>query len=226
MRLLLVEDESRLADATARGLRAHAHAVDVAPTLAEARRKLAIEDPDVVLLDVGMPDGSGLDLLRDLRAAGRAVAVIVLTARDGVEDRVTGLDEGADDYLVKPFALEELEARLRALARRAPAWQHHDLVVDTLEVDPVARRARRGGRDVELTATEFALLEYLALHPGVVLTRARISAKVWDENYDPASNLIDVYVARLRRKIDGPGDRPLIHTVRRTGYVLDPDRAS
>lgn len=222
MRLLLVEDAAHLADATARGLRAHGHAVDVARTLAEGRAKVALESYDAVLLDLGLPDGDGTELLRAIRARTDAVAVILLTARDAVSDRVQGLDLGADDYLVKPFALEELLARLRAVQRRAAEWRPDTIVVDTLQLDPARRLAWRDGVALELTTTEFALLEFLARAAGDVCSRARISAKVWDEHYDPASNVIDVYIARLRRKVDRPGAVPLLHTVRGAGYVLDP----
>lgn len=224
MRLLLVEDAERLADATARGLRSHGHAVDIAPTLVAARRQVRLESYDAVLLDLGLPDGDGTTLLAELRDKGSAMPVIVLTARDGVKDRVTGLDLGADDYLVKPFALEELEARLRAIARRTPEWRPDTIEVDTLRVDPATRRAWRDGHELSLTTTEFALLEFLARHAGEVLGRQRISEKVWDAHYDPASNIIDVYIARLRRKLDADGARPLLHTIRGAGYSLDPGR--
>ncbi len=220
MRILLVEDEAHLAGATARGLRAHGHAVDVAGTLSAARGKLALEPYDAVLLDLGLPDGEGTTLLDELRSSSDATAVLVLTARDAVSDRVHGLDHGADDYLVKPFALEELLARLRALHRRAIEWHPDLLQVDTLVLDPARLEARRDARLLELTTTEFALLEFLMRHAGEVCGRARISAKVWDEHYDPASNVIDVYIARLRRKVDGPADRPLLQTVRGAGYRL------
>ena len=221
MRLLLVEDAPQLADATARGLKSHGHAVDTAATLTDARRLVRLEPYDAILLDLGLPDGNGLLLLDELRQGEQAIPVIVLTARDTITDRVAGLDHGADDYLVKPFALAELEARLRAIARRTPSWRPDEIRVDSLRLDPAARRVWRGEREVPLTTTEFALLAFLAQHAGDVLGRQRISEKVWDANYDPASNIIDVYVARLRRKIDGPGDLPLLHTVRGAGYVLD-----
>lgn len=224
MRILLVEDESRLADTIAKGLRQAAHAVDIAPRLAIAREKVAIETYDAIVLDITLPDGSGFDFARALRAEGRAVPILMLTARDGVDDRVTGLDAGADDYLVKPFAQQELLARLRALQRRAPDVRPSAIQVADLVVDPASRSATRAGEPIELTTTEYALLEYLARHAGDVLNRARISAHVWDENYDPLSNIIDVYIARLRRKVDRPGLVPLIHTVRGAGYTLDPNR--
>ncbi len=224
MRLLLVEDEARLADSIARGLRLAAHAVDQADRLSVAREKLALDDYDAVILDVNLPDGSGFTLADELRRRRIPTPILMLTARDSVEDRVKGLDSGADDYLVKPFAFDELLARLRALQRRQPGAQPVVLTAEDLVVDPASRSATRAGRPIELTTTEYALLEYLIRHPGRVCGRATISAAVWDENYDPFSNIIDVYVSRLRRKIDRPGLVPLIHTVRGAGYTLDPAR--
>jgi DNA-binding response OmpR family regulator len=226
MRLLVVEDESALAASLAKGLRQAAHAVDLAPTLAEARSRMAREHYDGVVLDLGLPDGSGLALAREIRGGGNRVPILVLTARDSVHDRVAGLDAGADDYVVKPFALEEVLARLRALERRAPELRPAVMTVADLQVDPSARSATRAGEPIPLTTTEFALLEFLARHAGSVLGRAAISAHVWDENYDPLSNVIDVYVARLRRKVDRPGLVPLLHTVRGAGYTLDPGRGA
>jgi len=226
MRILVVEDESLLAQSLAKGLRQAAHAVDVASTLADARTKLALETYDAVVLDLGLPDGSGLTLAREIRSRGDRVPILVLTARDGVSDRVAGLDAGADDYVVKPFALEEVLARLRALERRAPELRPTVITVADLRVDPAARSAERAGTPIPLTTTEYALLEYLARHAGSVLGRAEISAHVWDENYDPFSNVIDVYMARLRRKVDAPGLVPLLHTVRGAGYTLDPVRGA
>lgn len=225
VRVLLVEDEARLADSIARGLRQAAHAVDVADRLSAARQKLEVERYDAVILDVNMPDGSGFGLAAELRKRAVPVPILMLTARDGVEDRVTGLDSGADDYLVKPFAFDELLARLRALQRRAPESRPIAFSVSDLTLDPATRSVSRAGRAVELTTTEYALLDYLARHAGVVCGRAAISGAVWDENYDPFSNIIDVYVSRLRRKIDQPGLVPLIHTVRGAGYTLDPARS-
>ena len=224
LRVLLVEDEHRLAESLARGLREAAHAVDVADTLASARQKLELERYDAVILDVNLPDGSGFGLAAELRKRAIPVPILMLTARDTVEDRVAGLDRGADDYLVKPFAFEELVARLRALQRRAPESRPTRITVADLVVDPAARTVTRAGRPVEMTTTEYALLEYLARQAGQVCGRAAISGAVWDENYDPFSNIIDVYVSRIRRKIDQPGLTPLIHTVRGAGYSLDPTR--
>ncbi|MFL5505537.1 MAG: response regulator transcription factor [Gemmatimonadales bacterium] len=226
MRILVVEDESALAASLAKGLRQAAHAVDLAPTLAEARVRMAMERYDGVLLDLGLPDGSGLALAREIRSRGDRVPILVLTARDSVRDRVAGLDAGADDYVVKPFALEEVLARLRALERRAPDFRATVITVADLQVDPSTRSAIRAGTPIPLTTTEYALLEFLARHAGSVLGRAEISAHVWDENYDPLSNVIDVYVARLRKKVDLPGLVPLLHTVRGAGYALDPARGT
>lgn len=225
MRLLLVEDETRLAESIARGLRQAAHAVDLADRLATARQKLEVEHYDALILDVNLPDGSGFGLAADLRKRSVQLPILMLTARDSVEDRVTGLDSGADDYLVKPFAFEELLARLRALQRREPESRPTRLSVSDLELDPATRSATRGGRPIELSTTEYALLEYLVRRAGVVCGRADISSAVWDENYDPFSNIIDVYVSRLRRKVDQPGSEPLIHTIRGAGYTLDPARS-
>ena len=226
MRILVVEDESALAASLAKGLRQAAHAVDLAATLAEARVRMAMERYDGVLLDLGLPDGSGLALAREIRSRGDRVPILVLTARDSVSDRVAGLDAGADDYVVKPFALEEVLARLRALERRAPDFRATVITVADLQVDPSTRSAIRAGTPIQLTTTEYALLEFLARHAGSVLGRAEISAHVWDENYDPFSNVIDVYVARLRKKVDLPGLVPLLHTVRGAGYALDPARGT
>lgn len=222
MRILLVEDEPALAASLRRGLRQAAHAADVAGNLAEARQRLALEPYDAIVLDVGLPDGSGFDLARELRERGTQTPILMLTARDAVHDRVRGLDHGADDYLVKPFALEELLARLRALQRRAPMTRVPAVTVGDLALDPATRSAARAGEPISLTTTEYALLEFLALHAGQVVSRADISAHVWDENYDPFSNVIDVYVARLRRKVDAAGRRPMVRTVRGRGYALDP----
>ena len=224
--MLLVEDETRLADSIARGLRQASHAVDQADRLAVARQKLELERYDAVILDVNLPDGSGFGLAAELRKRSVPVPILMLTARDSIEDRVAGLDSGADDYLVKPFAFEELLARLRALQRRQPETRPTRLVAADLELDPASRTASRGGHPIELTTTEYALLEHLVRHQGTVCGRADISAAVWDENYDPFSNIIDVYVSRLRRKVDSPDLEPLIHTIRGAGYTLDPARGT
>ncbi len=219
MRLLVVEDEPQLLDSLLRGLRSAGHAVDGASTIGLAIDKLGRDPYDGVVLDLNLPDGSGLDLARRLRDDGAQLIILALTAYDSIADRVAGLDAGADDYLVKPFALDELLARLRALERRQASIRPNAITVDDLIIDPAARTASRGGQPLELTTTEFSLLEFLAKHAGQVVGRATISAHVWDENYDPLSNIIDVYIARLRRKLD-TGGAPLLHTIRGAGYVL------
>ena len=226
LRVLLIEDEARLAETIARGLRQSAHAVDVTDRLATAREKLELERYDAIILDVNLPDGCGFGLASELRKRAVRVPILMLTARDSVEDRVAGLDSGADDYLVKPFAFDELLARLRALQRRFPDARPSPLHIHDLTLDPATRSATRAGQSIELTTTEYALLDYLARHAGEVCGRAAISGSVWDENYDPFSNIIDVYVSRLRRKIDQPGRVALIHTVRGAGYTLDPARGA
>lgn len=219
MRILVVEDEARLASAVERFLRERAYAVDVAGTGRDALFLAGVNDYDAIVLDVGIPPPDGFEVLGRLRERGSAARVLVLTARDAVEDRVHGLELGADDYLVKPFALEELHARLRALLRRGDALAPSTLRVADLELDTRARTARRGGRALALTAKEYALLEHLARNAGRVVGRVELGEKVWDERYDPVSNLIEVYVNRLRRKVDHDAS-PLIHTRRGAGYVL------
>jgi two-component system copper resistance phosphate regulon response regulator CusR len=177
---------------------------------------------DVIVLDVMLPGGDGFELCRTLRERGVATPVLMLTARDAVEDRVRGLDSGADDYLPKPFAFRELVARLRALARRPPSAVPDVIRVADLEVDIRSHRVRRHGQSIELTAKEFALLEFFARHAGQVVDRAAITAHVWDENHDPFTNVLEVLVRRLRRKIDDGFDVKLIHTLRGAGYRLGP----
>ncbi|MCU0248327.1 MAG: response regulator transcription factor [Bryobacter sp.] len=220
MRLLLVEDEPEAAQVLAKGLREHTYAVDIASTGPEALEKCWSTPYDLVLLDVMLPGLSGLEVCRRLRAAAFTAPVLMLTALDQVENRIAGLDCGADDYLPKPFDFGELLARVRALLRRGPALRAHVLRIDDLEIDTRARRVSRAGRPVELTAKEYALLEFLAHRQGEVVGRAEISEHVWDESYDPFSNLIEVYVQRLRRKLEPPGARRLLHTRRGEGYQL------
>jgi len=222
MRLLLVEDERRLAERLARGLREEGFAVDCVTTAAEARERIEDTGYDLVLLDLGLPDGSGLDLLRGWRREGLDVPVLVLTARDLVDEKVAGLNAGADDYLTKPFAFEEVLARVRALLRRRPAPPRSVLTLDDLRLDRDGRRAEKAGEPLELTPREFALLEYFMLHPGIVLSRDRIAEHVWDQAYEARSNTIDVIVARLRRKIERR-DQRLLRTVPGVGYVLRED---
>jgi two-component system copper resistance phosphate regulon response regulator CusR len=222
MHVLLVEDDTELAREVAAGLGEVDARVVVARDLAEGLRAAHREELDVIILDVMLPGGSGFELCRVLRADGLQTPILMLTARDTVDDRVTGLDAGADDYLIKPFALQELLARVRALARRRPALAPRVVRVADLEVDLAGKRARRGGRVIELTAKEFALLECFALHPDEVLDRAAITAHVWDDNHDPFTNVLEVLVRRLRRKLDEGFEPKLIHTMRGAGYRLGP----
>ena len=222
MRVLVVEDDAELARAIAAGMRELDARVTIAATFAEGERVAREAELDVVILDVMLPGGSGFDLCRSLRASGLQTPILMLTARDTIDDRVTGLDAGADDYLTKPFAFQELVARVRALARRRPALAPRIVQVADLEIDLAGRRARRGGRTIELTAKEFALLECFALHPDEVIDRAMITAHVWDDNHDPFTNVLEVLVRRLRRKLDDDFEPKLIHTMRGAGYRLGP----
>jgi DNA-binding response OmpR family regulator len=220
VRLLLVEDEHRLAVRLARGLREEGFAVDTAPTTALARDRVIETDYDLVLLDLKLPDGSGLDLLAEWRDEGFTAPILVLTAKDLLVDKVKGLDAGADDYLTKPFSFEELLARTRALLRRRTAPLQDLIEIGDLRIDRTGHRVERAGTPVELTAKEFALLELLALHAGQVLSRAAIAEHVWDAAYDAHSNVIDVMVGRLRRKLSARPDDRLIHTISGVGYVF------
>ena len=220
MRVLLVEDDTELAREVAAGLRGIGAMVLIAANFADGLRSARLEEQDVVILDVMLPGGSGFALCRALRDNGLTTPILMLTARDAVDDRVVGLDSGADDYLTKPFALQELLARVRALARRRPTLAPRTVTIADLEIDLAARRARRGARVIELTAKEFALLECFALRPDEVLDRATITAHVWDDNHDPFTNVLEVLVRRLRRKLDDGFEPKLIHTMRGAGYRL------
>jgi two-component system copper resistance phosphate regulon response regulator CusR len=220
MRLLLVEDDARIARFVAKGLREQAYAVDVAATGDDALYQAAINTYDLVILDVMIPGRDGFEVCRELRKSGQRMPILMLTARDAVEDRITGLDHGADDYLTKPFEFRELLARLRALLRRSGELRPAKIIVADLVLDTAAQSTFRGGRPILLTAKEYALLEFLARNAGRVIGRAEIAEHVWDETFDPFSNLIEVYINRLRRKIDEQSAKPLLHTRRGAGYVL------
>lgn len=221
MRILLVEDDARIANFVAQGLRENAYAVDTTSDGNEALYQVSINDYDVIILDVMLPQKDGFDICRQLRTEKIKTPVLMLTARDAVEDKIKGLDCGADDYLTKPFAFGELLARLRALLRRNVEIRPPKILAANLEIDTAAQRVWRGGREISLTAKEYALLEFLAREKGKVVGRAAISQHVWDENFDVFSNLIDVYIKRLRSKIDEGFDVHLIHTRRGTGYIFD-----
>src|ERR1700730_14183788 len=220
MRLLLVEDDARIARVVAKGLREQAYAVDISGTGDDALYQAAINSYDLVILDVMIPGRNGFEVCHELRKAGQGIPILMLTARDAVEDRITGLDRGADDYLTKPFEFRELLARLRALLRRSTDLRPPQIVVGDLVLDTGAQTVTRGGRSIPLTAKEYALLEFLARHAGRVVGRAEIAEHVWDESFDPFSNLIEVYVNRVRRKIDTGPMKALLHTRRGAGYFF------
>ena len=223
MRALVVEDEPKLAGLLKRGLTEDGHVADVAPS-GEDAVWMALSAPyDVIVLDVMLPGIDGFATCRELRKREVWTPVLMLTARDAVEDRVEGLDTGADDYLVKPFSFAELIARLRALARRAPVERPSVVAVGDLRLDPAARRAWRGDMELELSAKEFALLELFMRRPGVTLSREHLLEGAWDIAYEHRSNIVDVYVRYLRAKVDRPFDRNAIETVRGTGYRLRED---
>ncbi len=226
MRVLVVDDDRSVRDALSRALRLEGYTVELAPSGGDALAALANEPADVVVLDVGLPGLDGLETCRLIRAKGDSVPVLMLTARSGVSDRVAGLDAGADDYLVKPFALEELFARLRAMLRRnvnhgtADSTESAALSFGDLTLNPVTRDVRRGALELQLTRTEFSLLELLLRHPRQVLTREVIFDRVWGYDFGANSNSLEVYVGYLRRKTEADGGVRLIHTVRGVGYVL------
>jgi heavy metal response regulator len=221
MRILVVEDEPKVASFLRQGLEEEGYAVDVA-TDGTAAEELALGGTtyDLVILDVMLPKQDGFAVLRTLREHRMMTPVLMLTARDSVADRVTGLDQGADDYLTKPFAFEELLARVRVLLRRGAAQRAPVLELAHLRLDPATRQVTRGARKISLTAREFALLEYFLRNAGRVLSRPMLAEHVWGIDFDPDSNVIDVYVGYLRRKVDLPGETPLLHTARGIGYVL------
>ena len=224
MRILYAEDERDLNGLVARRLAAEGYGVDCCFDGESAWEYLQAAEYDAVILDVMMPRLDGLSVLRRLRGAGKRTPVLLLTARDAVADRVTGLDSGANDYLVKPFALEELSARLRALIRSQSGAGDSRLSVGDLTLDTASRRASRAGREISLSAREYALLEYLMHNAGIVLSREKIENHIWNFDYEGGTNVVDVYIRYLRKKIDEGREDKLIHTVRGMGYVLREDK--
>ncbi|MFG1604931.1 response regulator transcription factor [Actinoplanes sp. NPDC049265] len=223
MRVLVVEDDPAMAAMLERGLRRAGYAVDTVATGADAIWAITETGFDVVVLDAMIPPPDGFEVCRRIRAEGRWAPVLMLTARDGVNDRVRGLDAGADDYLTKPFAFDELLARVRALTRREPAQRPAELTAGDLVLDPAARTVHRGGTRIPLSAKEFALLHELMRRAGETLSRSYLIEHVWDFAYDGGSNVVDVYVKYLRDKVDRPFGRDTIRTIRGAGYRLDPD---
>jgi two-component system, OmpR family, response regulator len=221
VRLLLVEDDAKLARAVVRGLRHEGYAVDVVGDGDAALTQAAVWEYDGIVLDVMLPNRDGFDVCRTLRERDCWAPILMLTARGQVGDRIRGLDLGADDYLAKPFDFGELLARLRALVRRAPAQRPARVQVGDLVVDPSTHEVARAGVAVALTAREFGVLEYLARHAGEAVTRATLLDHVWDENFEGSTNVVDVYVGYLRKKLEQPFDRPLIRTIRGVGYALE-----
>lgn len=225
MRILVVEDEKKLAESLRKGLTAERYSVSLAHTAEDGFYLASTQVFDFLILDVMLPGRDGLEILAALRQRGLSSSVLVLTSRDGVEDRVRGLDAGADDYLVKPFAFPELLARIRALGRRGKTGDSPAMKIADLEMDVNARCVFRAGQEIALTAHEFALLEYLLVQPGRVVSREMLARDVWKENarHTPLDNVIDVHMARLRRKVDEPFGHKLLHTVRGVGFVLRDD---
>jgi len=222
MRILVIEDNHRLSSSLAANLAHEGYSVDAAYDGQEGQDLAELTPYDLIILDILLPKKDGLQVCRDLRRRRVHTPILLLTARDGVEDRVQGLDYGADDYLVKPFAMRELLARLRALLRRQSPYTNGRLEIGDLVVDPVTHTVEREGRSIDLTPKEFALLEFLLYHPNQVVTRELIEQHIWNYDFECESNVIDVYVRRLRRKIDAPFAVKLLTTVRGVGYRLQP----
>lgn len=218
MRVLIVEDNPKMAGALQRGLRSHGYAADVCHTGFEGEDMAAAGNYDLILLDLMLPDRDGVEICRNLRRRCIATPILMLTALSSTEDKVAGLDAGADDYLGKPFEFDELLARIRALLRRGEATEGRVLQCEDLVLDLYARKAKRGEAEHQLSNKEFALLEYLMRNPNRVLSRAQIAERVWDMSFEPDSNVIDVYVSSLRKKLDRGFERSLIHTIKGAGY--------
>ncbi|HEY1792134.1 MAG TPA: response regulator transcription factor [Opitutaceae bacterium] len=224
MRILVIEDEKKVAEMVSRGLRAERHAVDVAADGADAWDMVRAADYDLVVLDLGLPGMDGSELLRRIRSRNSHVPILVLTARDAMATKVESFEAGADDYLTKPFAFAELAVRIKALLRRGGADRGNVAKVADLEIDRLRQQVTRAGRRIDLTSKEYALLDYLASHPGRVLSRTMIVEHVWDQSFEGLTNIVDVYVRHLRAKVDDPFDLKLIRTVRGAGYrITDED---
>src|SRR5262245_22019617 len=221
MRILVVEDEPRMANVIAKGLREQSYAVDVAHDGQDGLYQSSINDYSLIILDVLLPERNGFEVCRELRARGSAIPILMLTARAAVDDRITGFEAGADDYLTKPFSFRELLARTRALLRPESHLHADVFEIADLMIDSASHRVSRANREVHLTAKEYALLEHLARHAGRLVSRSEIAAHVWDDSFDPFSNTIEVYINRLRKKIDDSHTTKLLHTRRGEGYILE-----
>jgi two-component system copper resistance phosphate regulon response regulator CusR len=221
MRILLIEDDSRMANVIAKGLRENSYAVDLAADGDSGLYQSSINDYDLILLDVLLPERDGYQVCRELRNRGNTTPVLMLTARATIDDRITGLDAGADDYLTKPFSFRELLARVRALMRRETQLRFDVLKISDLTIESASHHVWRSGQEIQLTAKEYALLEYLARRAGQLVSRAEIASHVWDDSFEPFSNTIEVYINRLRKKIDHGYSNKLLHTKRGEGYILE-----
>ncbi|MBI4408863.1 MAG: response regulator transcription factor [Gemmatimonadetes bacterium] len=220
MRILVIEDDRKVASFLERGLREDGYAVDVAKDGIEGALNAHVYDYDALIVDVMLPGKNGYEIVRELRTKGKSVPVLMLTARDSTADIVAGLNAGADDYLTKPFSFDELLARVRALLRRGGAGRTEQLVYDDVAMDRLRHVATRAGRELDLTPKEYQLLEYFLLNPDRVIRRTELLEKVWDLHFDPMTNVVDVHVGHVRRKLRKAGGSPLVHTVRGVGYIL------
>jgi DNA-binding response OmpR family regulator len=223
VRILVIEDDRKIASFLERGLREDGYAVDVARDGVEGLLNARVYDYDLLVLDLMLPGKNGYEIARELRSAGKTVPILMLTARDSTQDIVMGLDVGADDYLTKPFSFDELLARVRALIRRGGATRTERLSYADVDMDRLRHTAQRGGRTLNLTPKEFQLLEFFLLHPEEVVRRTELLEKVWDLHFDPMTNVVDVHIGNLRRKLTTAGEPPLVHTVRGVGYLLSLD---
>jgi DNA-binding response OmpR family regulator len=226
VRILIIEDDRKVANFLQRGLREEGYAADVVYDGTEGATTAHVYDYDLLIIDIMLPGKNGYEIVRELRASGKTVPMLILTARDSSEDLVLGLDAGADDYVTKPFSLTELMARVRALLRRGGAGRTERLIYADVELDRLRHVARRAGKELFLTPKEFQLLELFLLHPEEVVRRTELLEKVWDMHFDPMTNVVDVHIGNLRRKLVAAGGSPMIHTVRGVGYMLSQDLTS
>ncbi len=220
MRVLIIEDEEKLCGILSRGLKAEGYSVDIAMDGQQGLQLAATYEYDLILLDVQLPNMSGTQVLQRIRSRNRQVAILMLTAKDGINDKVEHFEAGADEYMTKPFSFAELSVRIKSLMRRAPEQRENAVKIVDLEIDRLARQVKRAGKRIELSPKEYALLEYLALHKGRVLSRSMIIEHVWDQSFEGLTNIVDVYVRQLRAKLDEGHERKLIKTVRGVGYSL------